>query len=123
MMNFKSGERRGYNKKYNICMDALFLIPYVNKQITGNKFSFPQYELYEIRVIDRKKINFVFDKISRDNNAIFNRYLYLGGKKRKTIKNKKHYKNNKSYKNKTQNKNKNKTQNKNNKSYKNKKIY
>jgi hypothetical protein len=123
MMNFKSSERRGYNKKYNICMDSLFLIPYVNKQITGNKFSFPQYELYEIRVIDRKKINFVFDKISRDNNAIFNRYLYLGGKKRKTIKNKKQYKNNKSYKNKTQNKKKNKTQNKNNKSYKNKKIY
>ena len=70
-------------------MDALFLIPYVNKQITGNKFSFPQYELYEIRVIDREKINFVFDKISRDDNAIFNNYLYLGGKKRKPIKNNK----------------------------------
>ena len=70
-------------------MDALFLIPYVNKQITGNKFSFPQYELYEVRVIDRKKINYVFDKISRVDNAIFNNYLYLGGKKRKPIKNNK----------------------------------
>ena len=89
MMNVRSSERRGYNKKYNICMDALFLIPYVDKQITGNKFSFPQYELYEIRVIDREKINFVFDKISRDDNAIFNNYLYLGGKKRKPIKNNK----------------------------------
>ena len=85
MMHFRSRERRGYNKKYNICMDALFLIPYVNKQITGNKFSFPQYELYEVRVIDRKKINYVFDKISRVDNAIFNNYLYLGGKKRKAI--------------------------------------
>jgi hypothetical protein len=85
MMHFRSSERRGYNKKYNICMDALFLIPYVNKQITGNKFSFPQYELYEVRVIDRKKINYVFDKISRVDNAIFNNYLYLGGKKRKAI--------------------------------------
>jgi hypothetical protein len=106
MMYFRSSERKGYNKKYNICMDALFLIPYVNKQITGNKFSFPQYELYEVRVIDRKKINYVFDKISRVDNAIFNNYLYLGGKKRKPIKNnksckRKTIKNNKSCKRKT----------------------
>jgi hypothetical protein len=106
MMHFRSSERRGYNKKYNICMDTLFLIPYVNKQITGNKFSFPQFELYEIRVIDRKKINFVFDKISRDDNAIFNKYLYLGGKKSKPIKKnksckRKTIKNNKSCKRKT----------------------
>ncbi len=92
-------------------MDALFLIPYVNKQITGNKFSFPKYELYEIRVIDREKINNIFDVLSNDNNVGFNKYLYFGGKKRKTIKNKKQYKN------------KNKTYYKKKKSYKNKKIY
>ena len=86
MKFFKSEERKGYNKKYNICMDLLFLIPYLDKQITGNKFSFPQFALYEIRVIDREKINLVFDIISRDDNVIFNKYLHLGGKKRKPIK-------------------------------------
>ena len=73
-------------------MDLLFLIPYVDKQITGNKFSFPQYELYQIKVVDRQKINYVFDILSDDNNIGFNKYLYLGGKKRRTIKNKKTYK-------------------------------
>jgi hypothetical protein len=92
MKFFKSEERKGYNKKYNIYMDALFLIPYLNKQIKGNKFSFPQYELYQIKVVDRQKINYVFDILSDDNNIGFNKYLYLGGKKRRTIKNKKTYK-------------------------------
>ena len=111
MKNFKSNERRGYNKKYNICMDLLFLIPYLDKQITGNKFSFPQFALYEIRVIDREKINLVFDIISRDDNVIFNKYLHLGGKKRKPIKKnksckRKTIKKNKSCKRKTIKKNK-----------------
>jgi hypothetical protein len=100
MKIFKSEERKGYNKKYNIYMDALFLIPYLNKQIKGNKFAFPQYELFEIRVVDRQKINDVFDILSADNNVGFNKYLYLGGKKRKTFKNKKHYKKRKTIKNK-----------------------
>ena len=62
MKFFKSEERKGYNKKYNIYMDALFLIPYLNKQIKGNKFSFPQYELYQIKVVDRQKINTKIDE-------------------------------------------------------------
>jgi hypothetical protein len=97
MDNFDSDEKKSYNKKYNIIMDALFLIPYTANQIKGNAFSFPKKGLHQIKVIDRNRINGVFSGISSNNNIIFNKYLHFGGKKRNKSVKRKIIKNNKSY--------------------------
>jgi len=77
--NILEKDRKNATKKYNIYMDLLFLIPYSDKQIEGNKFTFSTYNLYKIRIVDPYTINSIFYKIAEHQNVILNKYYHLGG--------------------------------------------
>jgi len=79
MHTFLEEDKKNVSKVYNIYMDLLFLIPYLDKQIEGNKFSFPKHRLYEIRIVDPYTINSIFYKLADQSSAGFKKYYHLGG--------------------------------------------
>jgi hypothetical protein len=97
---------------YNFIMDALFLVPYYNKNIAKSKQTFNLNNVSELRIVNPDVIENIFEQLATHDAKPFKEYLMLGGfnkgftkgnkrksKKRKSNKLKKR-KSNKSRKNK-----------------------
>lgn len=87
---------------YNFIMDALFLVPYYDENISNAKQAFNIDNISELRIVEPNVINDVFQLLASNDGKPFKEYLMMGGaSKRSKIsikKNKSKRKNNKSKK-------------------------